>query len=296
MESRRSAHYQRKWRVYKTNLRTLCGVTKMLELKTEEFNRLIAYLHRLYGLDLTKKQFLVESKLSMELQKRDIQTFSDFWQQLQRDTSGELQQLLVDVLTTNYTYFYREEAHFEFLQKIVAEFQGKRKDTFKVWSAGCSTGQEAYVLAMQLLDAQKQGYLNYPYTVLGTDVSERVIEKARQGKYAVSDYVRLPRAWQLNYCMFANGSYEIKKAIREQVEFRKKNLMLPLGTFEQFNVIFCRNVMIYFDEAARKRLLYLLIDALVPGGYLCIGHAEIITGQEANLEYIQPAVYRKVGG
>lgn len=265
----------------------------MVTLTDEEFTRIANYIKQQYGIDLTKKRFLIESKLTVELLKLKLDSYAQYKKYLEQDLTGRAKAQFLDIMTTNYTYFYREEAHYNYLETILKEMP-RQPAVFRVWSAGCSSGQEAYTTAMKLEELRSQGWLKGDYKIIGTDISVSAVEAAKQGKYSVADYVRLPETWQKHYCYNDHSTVAIKQAIKQHVLFMNRNLLEPWPPSEKFNLIFCRNVMIYFDTTAREKLLHNLYAALAPGGYLFIGHSEIIT-PVPGLQYLRPAVYKKAG-
>lgn len=268
----------------------------MTKLSPEE-NALVAkYIYDKCGINLLGKAFLVESKIAVECFLLKIATFAEYWQRL-NGTGSEaqrLQQRLLDALTTSYTYFYREETHFDYLTKLLSEKQLPiHKTALRGWCAGCANGQEAYSLAMALEAATTLGQLNVPYSIVGSDISQKAIKAARLAQYSMSDYVRLPEAWRKAYCFLLPNGCEIRRQLREKVEFRQENLVAPAALLRHYDFIFCRNVLIYFDEASTKRLINTLRQCLAPGGYLFLGHTEIFQ-KLPGFELVTTAVYKKV--
>ena len=157
-----------------------------------------------------------------------------------------------------------------------------------------ATGQECYTLAMELSDCQTTGTLQIPFSILGTDLSETAVSAAQRGVYGSADYARLPHSWQMRYCGdFQNGEFHVKESLREAVSFQRQNLMALPHQSSVYDLIFCRNVLIYFQDADRIKLIAKLTDALTPGGYLMIGHTETLLSISNSLQYIEPAIYRK---
>jgi len=206
-----------------------------------------------------------------------------------------MERRMMDQLTTNYTFFCREEQHFDFLRKrVIPALPPNRVRPFRIWSAGCATGQECYTLAMELSDCQTTGTLQIPFSILGTDLSETAVSAAQRGVYGSADYARLPHSWQMRYCGdFQNGEFHVKESLREAVSFQRQNLMALPHQSSVYDLIFCRNVLIYFQDADRIKLIAKLTDALTPGGYLMIGHTETLLSISNSLQYIEPAIYRK---
>ncbi|MDD2959401.1 MAG: protein-glutamate O-methyltransferase CheR [Lachnospiraceae bacterium] len=271
----------------------------MVKLTENEFQTISGYVRMHYGINLEKKQFLIESKLWIELARCKADNYTDYWQKVRMDHTGEMEQRMIDLLTTNYTYFCREEAHFSFLMnQILPKLDQNSGGMLNIWCAACATGQECYTLAMYLLDCQNMGKLTMPFRILGSDISEKALKAAEKGRYGSGDYARLLPHWKGNYCgAFAGGEFEIKQKVKDQIRFQKHNLLTPLPSGGMFQVIFCRNVLIYFREQERSQLVKLICQSLKPGGYLFTSFSETLQGcSNMPLEYIQPAVYRRTGG
>ncbi len=210
---------------------------------------------------------------------------------------------LIDALSTNFTTFFREIEHFKFLKDVVIpEFQAasllESPGPLRAWSAGCSTGEEPYSMAI-LLAACLQVIDPASWQIFASDISTRVLDKATQGIYEESR-VKLPNpAWLARYFQKGRGDWEghyrVKRALREQIEFEHLNLLQSgLRLSERYHLIFCRNVMIYFDQATAELLAERLCHQLHDGGYLIIGHAESFSHKPAGLKQIKPSIYRKV--
>ena len=269
----------------------------MIKLSSVEFELVAQMMYKQYGIDLRKKEYLVDSKLSVLCFLRHSPSFAEYWQlQNQIGPDGTAMRLeLIDALTTHYTYFYREESHFKSLSGLIADGAlPVHKTQLSAWCAGCSSGQEAYTLAMALEEARCQGILCQLWHVDGSDISEKSLETARKGAYAMADYVRLPKTWQQLFCFMSPKGFEVKRTLRDNVTFRQENLLAPAAMLAQYDLIFCRNVLIYFDKESTQKLLDRLSASLVPGGYLFLGHTEIFD-HLPGFDYVMPAVYQKAG-
>lgn len=267
----------------------------MVELGDTEFREMYHYIRKRYGLNLERKKYLIESKLWIEIARSKSDSYAEYWKKLKNDDTGLMERRMMNLLTTNYSFFCREEEHFDFLcRTILPSFSAERKNTLKIWSAGCADGQECYTLAMKLLDCRKAGILRVPFEILGTDLSETAVAKAKKGLYGSAEYARLPQAWQMMYCEnFQDGEFQVKDQLRSYITFQRQNLIgLPVMP-PTYDVIFCRNVLIYFQDRERTMLIGRLTDALLEGGYLMIGHTESLLAIPNRLKYIQPAVYMK---
>lgn len=268
----------------------------MIRLNDNEFEAVVAYMKEHYGINLDKKKVLIECRMAKAVEAHGITSFSKYMDLLRTDKSGKIAGELVELLTTNYTYFMREPEHFTILRENVLPKvlnDNGIRDSF-IWCAGCSTGEECYTLAMEVAQFCDSSPPVHKVKILATDISEGVLEKARQGLYPQKVLASLPISWQKNYCHMENArQFGIDDRIKTEIRFLRHNLMERPPYPEKFDIIFCRNVMIYFDRAAKVRLLDQLEAALNPGGYLFVGHAELLSQYETSLELAYPAVYRK---
>jgi len=269
----------------------------MQVLNDDEFIMLSNFTRKNYGIDLSQKRAMVESRLYSLLASRGYQKFSHYFPCLINDSTGTEATELINRLSTNYTFFMREVSHFNYFRDNILPYLTatvKNKD-LRIWSAGCSSGEEPYTLAMIINDYFGQEGLTWDTKILATDISSQVLEIAMKATYSVDQIKDLPERWKLQYFKPPkNGERCLITSIREGVVFRKFNLMESHFPFKQkFHVIFCRNVMIYFNDDTRRQLINRLYDFTAPGGYLIIGHSESIDRKETGYRYIMPAVYRK---
>ena len=200
-------------------------------------------------------------------------------------------------VSTNHTYFMREEEHFRYFRGVVLpELTGRVRDKdLRIWSAGCSSGEEAYTLAMIIDEFFGKEKLFWDTKILATDISSRVLEEAKKGVYSNDELAVLPSSWRLSYfTAFDKESSIISDRIKNEVIFRRFNLMEKSFPFrKKFHVVFCRNVMIYFDAETKRKLINKFYEITEPGGYLFIGHSESINRNETGYKYVMPALYRK---
>lgn len=269
----------------------------MVVLSEQEFNLLSDYMYSYCGFNLKEKKHLVESRLNGLLASLELKSFHALYECMLEDHSGELMEAIVDRLSTNYTYFMRETSHFDYLRdKILPELRQtvKNKDLC-IWSAGCSSGEEPYTLAMILADFFRLEKISWDTKILATDISAGILDKARQATYSHQEIEPLPSAWVQKYFKPAGpGGYRVGPAIRHDIIFRRFNLLESRYPFKKkFHVIFCRNVMIYFDTKTKKELVDRFYEYTHPGGYLFIGQSESINREETDYKYVMPAVYRK---
>jgi chemotaxis protein methyltransferase CheR len=270
----------------------------MVTITDREFGELADYIHANYGIRLGReKKALVVGRLGNFLLANNFASFTDYHNYLKADKTGAAHNALVNLITTNHTFFMRETKHFDyFRQRVLPELAAEVKDRdLRTWSAGCSSGEEPYTLAMIIDEFFGPDKKSWDTKILATDLSEKALGKARQGIYDPEDVNSLPPAWRMNYFRKTGANQNmVSEAIRQEVIFRRLNLMDDRFPFKRkFHVIFCRNVMIYFDAKTRRELVDKFYDATEAGGYLFIGHSESLDRQNTRYRYLQPAVYRK---
>lgn len=267
-------------------------------INQEEFERIVKYVKVHCGIDLGEKKVLITGRLDNYLARRGFDSYSAYLRAVEDDITGREAAYLIDSLTTNHTYFMREFEHFEFLKnEILPELKKKEQDSrdLRIWSAACSTGEEPYMLAMVLCDFFGLEHNQWDTTVLATDLSTKVIDYARRGRYLTEHMEPLPQAWRQRYFKRINEiEWEVKPALKEQVIFNCFNLMNTFTFKKKFHVVFLRNVMIYFDEATKRELVEKIYRYLEPGGYLIIGATEFIDRSASRFQYIRPSIFRKM--
>lgn len=270
----------------------------MLSITDQEFKQLTEYIKDNYGIYLKKeKQPLLIGRLSNVLIEKNFRSFHDYFNYLLADRTGDAAITLIEKITTNHTFFMREVNHFYFFKDKILPYLVstiKEKD-LRIWSAGCSSGEEPYTLAMiidEFLGADKKWW---DTKILATDISAKVLDRAISGIYDNEGIATLPPSWKQNYFeKLDNDKSVLVKKIRNEIIYRKFNLMDAVFPFKKkFQVIFCRNVMIYFDKETKVKLVKKFYDSTEPGGYLFIGHSESLDRSETEYKYIMPAVYRK---
>ncbi|MFV0498314.1 MAG: CheR family methyltransferase [Candidatus Fimivivens sp.] len=268
----------------------------MLKLTDQEFNRLTLFVNKYYGINLSKKRVLIENRMSNMLRSYGFTAFSQYFSFLCADKTGNEMAKMLNKLTTNYTYFMRENEHFNFLiRKVLPIFEHTRPGkTLYIWCAGCSSGQEPYSMAMAINEyfGLRKGQWNT--TILASDLSFDVLEKAKKGIYTSDEIKDIPPEWRTKYLVdLKNGSFQMSEQIRKEVIFRRINLMEPFEFKNKFDLIFCRNVMIYFDAHTKEKLINKYYDWTADSGFLFVGHAESINREESKYTYIQPSIYQK---
>lgn len=262
-------------------------------ISDQEFSQFQRLIHQLAGISLSPaKKALVCGRLGKRLAQHHLHSYGEYFNLLtDRHHQDELQ-MAVDLLTTNETYFFREPKHFDFLrqQAVAAQKPGK---PFRVWSAACSSGEEPYSIAMVLADLLGDGQ----WEVVASDISTRVLEKARKGHYPLERTSGISREHLSRYCLKGVGSQAgtllVEKTLRSRVTFTQLNLSKPLPALGEFDLIFLRNVMIYFDMETKRQVVQRMLPLLRPGGHFLVGHSESLNGVVDTLQAIAPAIYRK---
>lgn len=270
----------------------------MTVISDKEFNKLAQYVKSNYGINLSeKKKILVVGRLQNILLQKNFNTFEEYFNYVISDKTGEAVTTLVNKLTTNHTFFLREAEHFEFFGSTVLPFWAnvlKTSRDMRIWSAGCSSGEEAYTLAMIISDFLGTEKRLWDTKILATDISMNVLESAKAGIYLNENIEVIPSEWKRKYFRkIDNEKSIVNDNIMSEVIFRVFNLMSTFAFKKKFHVIFCRNVMIYFDNQTKNELINKFYEYTEPGGYLFIGHSETIRRDETKYKYIMPAVYRK---
>ena len=267
------------------------------ELGEAQFEQIKHLMHRLCGVYLRPgKEALVKARLSKRLRTLGIGSFESYVDLVERDTSREELTLLIDALTTNKTDFFREPQHFDYLREQVLPGLMAAGDRMRFWSAGCSTGEEPYSLAI-LLREEVPDINGRDVRILGTDISTRVLQKAREAVYGEDALKDVPHSvLKRHFHTLRAGdtsSFRVDDAVRTMVRFARLNLMGTWPMAGPFDGIFCRNVMIYFDRSTQQALIRRFYDLLKPGGHLLIGHSESLTGKSHPFRHVQPTVYAR---
>lgn len=269
----------------------------MLTLTDQDFQRLYNYIKKHYGIDLSKKKQLIVSRLSNSLSSQGYKDFSAYVDDILSGRDTEMVTAMLNKLTTNYTYFLREEDHFQYLWDVILPDLAKKHAKDKVlaiWSAGCSSGEEPYTISMYLKEYFGAQASQWDTRILATDISHKILSSAVNASYNEESIAPLPATWRQKYFVKAGkDSYTVAPAIKQNVIFKTFNLMDSINFKRKFDLIFCRNVMIYFDQDTKDALVRRFYNATVPGGHLFIGHSEGLNKATCPYEYIQPAIYRR---
>ena len=238
-----------------------------MSISDADFRRMVNFIKSSYGIDLSQKKQLITGRLSPAIRKLGYKSFSDFVNHLLEKRDESEVTLVINKLTTNYTFFMREQEHLDYFYKnIIPDLvrRHQRDKVLSIWSAGCSSGEEPYNISMLLFDYLGTQAKDWDTKILATDISAQALSKAQKGVYDLPDTI--PPDWKKKY-FTANkdGSYTVAPAVRNNVIFRPFNLMDPIAFRRKFDLIFCRNVMIYFDQPTKDALVRRFYDATVPG-------------------------------
>ena len=270
----------------------------MIEITDKEFSQFSAYIKKYYGINLkNEKKVMFIGRLQNVLLEAGCNSFAEYYEHIITDITGQAAITLIDKITTNHTFFMREADHFKFFQDKVLPFLklSVRDKDLRIWCAASSSGEEAYTIAMIIDEFFGYDKLMWDKKILATDISESVLDIAERGIYSSERIKPLPIQWKQNYFRkFDEDNWIVNSMIKNEVIFRKFNLMENIFPFKRkLHVIFCRNVMIYFDNDTKDRLIRKFYDSLESGGYLFLGHSETINRIGSDFEYVMPSVYRK---
>lgn len=266
-----------------------------------EFQAIRKLVYDNFGINLTEqKKSLVIGRLQKVLRERKFDNFQSYLSWLENDSSGEGLEELANRISTNHTFFWRENNHFEyFAQTIVPEAAARHRKSggnIRLWCAGCSSGEEPYTLIMLMMEALGDQYDSFKPLLLATDISQTALRTAQRAIYTPDRVDRMPAALRNKYFERGPepGTYKVVERVRSQVVFRRHNLMNTTFPFKkQFDAVFCRNVMIYFDKPTRDGLVSRFHRHTAPGGYLLIGHSETLGHESKQYGYVMPACYKK---
>ena len=264
----------------------------------EEFWRIYNFIKSRYGIDMSRKKEIVEGRLKNYVSNNGFSSYNAYMNKVEKDFTGALERELVNMLTTNHTFFMREFEHFDYLRQIVLpqlRQKEERKKDLCIWCGAASTGQEPYMLAMLLKDFFGLEHSMWDTKVLATDISTEVLQQAIKGVYEKEQIDNLPEHWKRRFLRSVDygNRYEITKEIKDEVLFRQFNLMDPFPFKRKMHIVFLRNVMIYFDKETKKELIQKVYDAMEPGGYLFVGRTETIDRNNVPFSLIQPSIFRK---
>ncbi len=272
-----------------------------VSISDAEFNAIRKLVYENFGINLTEqKRSLVVGRLQKFLRLKKFNTFEQYFNYVRNDASGQALGELINRISTNHTFFFREQDHFDFLRKVIlpeleTRLKKERANDLRLWCAGCSFGDEPYTFVISMLEHFGLNYKNYNAGLLATDISAAALSAAQTGVYPEERLKMVPPALKQKYFRDLNdGTFQVTDILKKEITFRRLNLMKQQLPFSKpFHLISCRNVMIYFDQPTRNALVKRFFDITVPGGYLFIGHSETLRNDSCPYAYVRPAIYRK---
>lgn len=273
-----------------------------IEISDEEFKQITGFVYKQIGINLTDgKKALVAGRLQKILRENKFSNFKQYFDKLKSDNTGRELSLLADTISTNHTFFWRESDHFEFFEKsVLPEILNRKKlsnsKELRVWCAGSSTGEEPYTLVMIMMEVLGMDYKNWNAGLLATDISDRALRIAKAGVYSADRLETLPPRFKNKYFKKkSTDEFEVVENVKKEILYRRFNLMNNTFPFKKpFDIIFCRNVMIYFDAETRATLSNKFYQFNEKGGYLFIGHSETLDRSKVAYSFVQPAIYKKI--
>jgi chemotaxis protein methyltransferase CheR len=265
-------------------------------MNPQTFNRFRDIVYDRAGIHLNQnKVALVSSRIGKRMRELGCAKPEDYLKVLSHDAEGEEMVLFLDSITTNLTRFFREEKHFVFLERVVSDWLKAGQKKFRLWSAACSTGEEPYSMGISVCSLLSTD--NIDLRILATDLSTDVLRKAQSGVYESSKLAEIPDRTRKRFfrpCPHDPDRFEVRDNLKQIISFRRLNLSLPPFPMQgPMDVIFCRNVMIYFDDEVRAKLVLEAHRLLRNGGYLLVGHSESLTGLKHPFAPVGPAIYQK---
>ncbi len=272
------------------------------EMSDAEFNKLSKFIFEVYGIKMPiVKKVMLQSRLQKRLRELQITSYKDYIDYV-FSQQGENEVIhMMDVVSTNKTDFFRESTHFDFLSREIIKKEHVPKNTrniLKIWSAGCSSGEEPYTLAMVLADFGDENPM-FDFQILATDISTRMLETAAKAIYSEEKVEIVPMALKKKFLLRSKDralkTIRIVPALRSKISFKRLNLIDPVyDVHDTFDIVFCRNVLIYFDRPTQEKVINKLCSHLKPGGYFFLGHSESVTGMQVPLKQIKPTIFTKI--
>lgn len=275
---------------------------KWIAISDKEYKELTTLVYKNIGINLTEeKRNLLMGRLQKVLREKKFDSFEQYYKYVLNDKTGSALSELANYISTNHTFFYREKDHFEFfvktaLPELVERLKASKSNDIRIWSAGCSSGEEPYNLVMLMMNYFGSSYKQWNAGVLATDISEKALGTAKRGVYSYDRIKNLPMDFQKKYFRkVGDQEYEVIDEVKREVTYRKFNLMNETFPFKKpFDMIFCRNVMIYFDEITRETLVEKFYNFTADQGYFFIGHSETLKRDRHKFKFVFPALYKKV--
>jgi len=279
---------------------TTLAPTSIEKLQDEDFLQISAFIEEHYGIQLpVSKKMMVEARLQRRLKATNISTFGEYFSLVFSPEGRTEFQKMIDLITTNKTDFFRESNHFDFLSESVLPGLVREQDTINIWSSACSSGEEVYSILITLEEYFFRTLRSVPYSILGTDLSMQVLEKAARAIYDEDRLDNVPLYIKKRYFLKnkdrENPKARVKPDLLKSVAFKQLNLLKEIkGIDFNFDIIFCRNVLIYFNREVQQEVVSKLIRHLKPGGFLLIGHSESLNNMSLPVRQVKPTVYQKI--
>ncbi|WP_310603334.1 CheR family methyltransferase [Anaerosporobacter sp.] len=262
-----------------------------------EFMKVREHVYQKWGIDLQGKKRLLEGRMENYLRTNGYSSCSEYMQDLEMDFTGNKTKDLIDLVTTNHTYFMREFEQMQYFKDIVLpQIVESNRSThdLRLWCGAASTGEEPYMIAMLIKEFFGIEYGQWDTTLLATDISQTVLQTAIDGRYKREQLENIPESWKRsNFTQVDENVFEVAPQIKQAVLFRAFNLMDPLPFKQRLHAVFLRNVMIYFDTDTKRNLIKRIYDVMEPGGYLFIGATEAIDKDYTDFQYVKPSIFRK---
>ena len=282
-----------------SKVETMTPPNGLLQISESEFLDIAQLVYDRFGINLTqKKKALVRGRLNSLIRSCGYNSFGEYYESIRADRTGQKLLSLVDRISTNHSYFFREADHFEHvltsaLPEIEEQMRRRGAKDLRIWSAGCAAGEEAYTLAMVLSEYARERKPSWNIEILATDISTSVLEQAKGGIYPDTKLAAMPERYRKYFSKHNSGSLELSDSIKKLVLFRRLNLMRDDFPFkDKFDMIFCRNVMIYFDQQTKTDLVKRFARYTHKGGFLYIGHSETLGRNPESYRYVKPTVYQ----
>lgn len=274
--------------------------SQFIPIEDAEFAKLSSYINTNYGIKMPDvKKTMLQARLQKRLKANNLKSFKDYCDLVLSKESEQSEIVhMIDMVSTNKTEFFREPNHFDFMKSVMLpDFQQSKLPNMKIWSSACSSGEEVYTIAM-VMDEFLQGKKSFDYSILGTDISLRMLETSARAVYPMSRVLELPLEVKKKYLLknknAENPDVRIIPELRNKARFQRLNLMSDsYNVPADFDVIFCRNVLIYFERDVQEMVINKLLRHLKTGGYFFLGHSESIMGMNVPLHQLKPTIYRK---
>lgn len=271
------------------------------KMSESEFKILSEFIYKEYGIKMPlSKKILLESRLQKRLKANHIDTFKEYCEYVFSEKGNETEIIhMIDVVSTNKTDFFREPGHFEYMNEVLLpSFASQNNNEIKIWSSACSSGEEPYTIAMVMSEYNLQ-HSPINFRILGTDISSAVLHKAENAIYAEDRIKEIPHSILRKYFLkskdLTKPTVRVVSEIRKKVAFSRLNLMNDnYSISESFDIIFCRNVLIYFDRITQEKVISKLCEKLKPNGIFFLGHSESILGMDLPLKNIKPTIFKKI--